>query len=801
MRVTFTGSTLDTVPYAAIAWAGAAADDTAILTLTSAPSGVATMKLAAAQRTGNTAENFATGATATLAGSSTAITLGAGSADDSLAYLTANVAGTYAGYIQAYNAGAVGQKATFTLTTTGAASSLTMVVNKASLPKSTVNTKVATLTVKDATGKATQLITVDGVTMTTTETGAALDDTTPTSYALYDGTADIGVGTAATAGSFTLTATPTGTPWGSAQTGTYAVIDNVAATSLSMVDSASTLNVATATAGSGNGIISPGTTSATFAITVSTANAGKPVVLTVGGTAWTALGLTAPGASVVTTDAAGKGTLTVSGIPAASAATPTRTVTVTGTTVGTYTAAYTTGVVYCEYTTRTPSAGTIAVPTGTAQPVSFVVDDSYGNPTAGYVVTATATGLTTQTGVTDAQGKVTLTLPAPTNAATTSATWAFAWSGVPAVQIGGCKDLTIQFSASGAVTIGTPTINGSSATAYTGVGSASNPAVVPYDGYVRKYDATTAADGKLVKLGATVGVGNVNVALSGPAGVWFCTDDDTNQLGTAAFGLNCSESALTYTASGTALSVYVQATKVGTHRITATTTSGATQAWDLTFGSPDAAARNITLSADPAKVSVGSTSAVTLAVTDVFGNPVAMTTGGAKVVLVTDRGTLAGGTNIFEVDVTTSGGTATVSLASSISGIATVTGTATGGQFGNAVNVPYTGAAKSVSSATVPVEFTAAPTAKAIVISGERGTVSGKPGVIIDGSTTGFENGKTVIPYFRFPGETSYTEGTARPVINDGDFTWERKTGKKFYAYVTSDDGAVQSNRIIIAAN
>jgi hypothetical protein len=30
---------------------------------------------------------------------------------------------------------------------------------------------------------------------------------------------------------------------------------------------------------------------------------------------------------------------------------------------------------------------------------------------------------------------------------------------------------------------------------------------------------------------------------------------------------------------------------------------------------------------------------------------------------------------------------------------------------------------------------------------------------------------------------------------------WSRKTGKKFYAYVTSDDGAVQSNRVIIPAN
>ena len=93
------------------------------------------------------------------------------------------------------------------------------------------------------------------------------------------------------------------------------------------------------------------------------------------------------------------------------------------------------------------------------------------------------------------------------------------------------------------------------------------------------------------------------------------------------------------------------------------------------------------------------------------------------------------------------------------------------------------------------------PTDKWITITGSRTTVSGKPGIRIDGVVTGIDNGKTVIPYFRFPGETTFAEGTARPVISDGSFTWQRKTGKKFYAYVTSDDGVVKSNRVIIPAN
>ena len=114
---------------------------------------------------------------------------------------------------------------------------------------------------------------------------------------------------------------------------------------------------------------------------------------------------------------------------------------------------------------------------------------------------------------------------------------------------------------------------------------------------------------------------------------------------------------------------------------------------------------------------------------------------------------------------------------------------------------PPTGAPAPVTSDAATVVVKAAPSTKSITITGSRTTVSGKPGIEVDGVTTGFENGKTVIPYFRFPGETSYTEGSARPVITDDAFMWQRKTGKKFYAYVTSDDGAVQSNRVIIAAN
>ena len=80
--------------------------------------------------------------------------------------------------------------------------------------------------------------------------------------------------------------------------------------------------------------------------------------------------------------------------------------------------------------------------------------------------------------------------------------------------------------------------------------------------------------------------------------------------------------------------------------------------------------------------------------------------------------------------------------------------------------------------------------------------MSGKPGIIVNGTTTGFTKGDTVVPYIRFPGETTYTQGSARPEIGaDGSFSWSRKTGKKLYVYVTDEDGSVTSNRVTIEMN
>ena len=91
---------------------------------------------------------------------------------------------------------------------------------------------------------------------------------------------------------------------------------------------------------------------------------------------------------------------------------------------------------------------------------------------------------------------------------------------------------------------------------------------------------------------------------------------------------------------------------------------------------------------------------------------------------------------------------------------------------------------------------------KSITITGDRTTVSGKPGIIVNGATTGFKKGDTFVPYIRFPGETTFTAGSARPEIDtNGSFSWSRKTGKRVSVYFATEDGSVTSNRVTIAAN
>ena len=87
---------------------------------------------------------------------------------------------------------------------------------------------------------------------------------------------------------------------------------------------------------------------------------------------------------------------------------------------------------------------------------------------------------------------------------------------------------------------------------------------------------------------------------------------------------------------------------------------------------------------------------------------------------------------------------------------------------------------------------------KSIVIAGSRS--GGDPRrVEVSGTTTGLV-GARVDPWFRFPGQSSYTEGVGlRTVDAAGTFSWSRKTGKKIYVYFTHGD--IKSNTVTIGAS
>jgi YVTN family beta-propeller protein len=94
-----------------------------------------------------------------------------------------------------------------------------------------------------------------------------------------------------------------------------------------------------------------------------------------------------------------------------------------------------------------------------------------------------------------------------------------------------------------------------------------------------------------------------------------------------------------------------------------------------------------------------------------------------------------------------------------------------------------------------------APVVPSITITGTRGEVRDKPGVLVTGTTTGFEMGAILRPWTRFPGQTSYTQGTASILVDaQGGFTWDRRTGKTIYILIRSEDGTVESNRLILRA-
>lgn len=321
----------------------------------------------------------------------------------------------------------------------------------------------------------------------------------------------------------------------------------------------------------------------------------------------------------------------------------------------------------------------------------------------------------------------------------------------------------------------------------------------PYGGMVNQ-----AAMGSWTTAGATGAAGGEYATFTpitdAPCPITVTAPEGTSLSTSTGIAWNGGTSSATVF-SGTP--VYVFGTKTGDYAIGFS--AGASGAVKVTprvrIGTVPQAAYSIAVSPATQRLDVNSLGTVKSTVTDAFGNPVA----GADVSLVANGGVLLGGSqSAAQTKTGSDGSSVSTAIAGSSAASATVTASlpSTSTAWAMAANyVRPTGFPTPTSSVQAQV-VVAKPVERTIIITGERTTVSGKPGIMVKGITTGFAAGAVVKPFFRFPGETSYTEGSARPEVDAaGEFTWTRKTGKKFYAYVVSEDGLVQSNRVIIPAN
>jgi hypothetical protein len=130
----------------------------------------------------------------------------------------------------------------------------------------------------------------------------------------------------------------------------------------------------------------------------------------------------------------------------------------------------------------------------------------------------------------------------------------------------------------------------------------------------------------------------------------------------------------------------------------------------------------------------------------------------------------------------------------------TITGLTNGTAYTATVRA-LNGAGWGPSSAASDPVTPEAPVVASLVISGSRGEVRSRAGVIVAGTSTGFGMGAVLRPWIKLAGQSSYRQGTASILVDaSGGFTWQRMMGRKAYVYVAAEDGSVQSNRVIIAA-
>ncbi len=813
--------TVGSIPAATLAIPSSVSAPTT-LTVVSAPTAAAMVRINNGATPASTDDSASLSSGAHTIVSTTFATV---SGDDTVIGISADTAGSYT--VRLANGS---DTVTAAFTTTGVPTSLTLTPATQTVLVGATATLTATL--KDAAGNTTQPAVVDSVALSD-NTDDTLSTATLSSANLAKGVAEFTLDTENNpAGTTTVTATPQGTLPGSGVTAATAsvtksgTVSNVAIAGISVTTPANAVNAGTFPTKTAQ--VAEGTTAITVTVDDTTAaSAGNALrfkaVLSAGGTLNGAAATAgAPQYLNVTTDAAKKATIAMTLGGAAVINNSTLTLTqvnvlnadVTGPVTETIT--WKTPVVQASNVVPTPS-GSIVAQVGASTSVSVQVDDSFGVPQAGWTVVAYRDSVSAanllSSATTSAAGAASVTV-SPLSTTTNGQSETYVFTAQPPVGGGAvtaANNLIVSYTTSGGVTSMSITPSTGAAFTNTSTSIATLPAIlVPSGGTIGS--ATSAGV-------YTVASDSVSPAASTPLATFTVdTTPDNATVVTVPEGVKVSATAPTsstlWSAGAQSATIvdgglaYVWATKTGTHDVTFTS-GGLTVTGKVVVGNSAADAYNINITPAEQNLARGAFGTATVSLTDVFGNAVAgSATGGAiNTVKVAAAGEILLGGFTATQDVTVGAtGTASVTvIASNTSGAGTLTvtpaSTVTGVNAWGTTYSPPTGAPAPKVSAVAVVTVGEAPVTKSITITGERTTVSGKSGIRVTGTVVGIENGKTVKPFIRFPGQTTFTEGSARPAISDAAVTWQRKTGKRVTVYLElSDDASVRSNRVTIQA-
>lgn len=333
--------------------------------------------------------------------------------------------------------------------------------------------------------------------------------------------------------------------------------------------------------------------------------------------------------------------------------------------------------------------------------------------------------------------------------------------------------------------------------------------LVPYQGTVTELatgsyqsNGNGAAGGQYAVYTPFTCSGNGMVSISAPAGVHLLSQS-TAPSAANPVAWNAGSNALSV-ASGTP--VFIFSEKIGVQDITFASGSSTVTA-KIKAATVPQAAYNIALNPEKQDLITGAFGTATVSVTDFFGNPVqTVADAGQVTVSISGQALFAGYVSTISVNTDAAGRAIVTLIAGNAAGSSSITAApsplsakptiAPAAAFGSGYTRPSSFPAPR-TAATATVNVTPVIT-KSIVIVGERTTVSGKSGIRIDGVTEGFAEGDIVNPYVKLAGQTEYTMGVDKTIDAAGEFSWQRKTGKKAYVYFKSADGSVKSNTVII---